>query len=114
LTDLDADSLHQLSGVVPNDPDILAGFGWALHTMGDTAGGLAEIQTALSLAPDNPQALYNKARIFVETGKPEEALPLLQRVVGSNSEYTEPAQQVLDLLQAGAPEATAEPSPDSN
>jgi tetratricopeptide (TPR) repeat protein len=114
LTDLDADSLHQLSGVVPNDPDILAGFGWALHTMGDTAGGLAEIETALSLAPDNPQALYNKARIFVETGKPEEALPLLQRVVVSNSEYTEPAQQVLDLLQAGAPEATAEPSPDSN
>ena len=99
LTETNAAALQQVSGVVPNDPDLLAGFGYALHLMGDTDAGLIEIEGALALAPENAQALYNKARIMVDLGDYETAIGLLERILRSESPYVDSAQDLLDALE---------------
>ena len=92
--------LQQSIVILPNDPDVRAGFGWALHTLGQTENGLAEIETALRIAPNNPRTLLYKARILLDSDRPGEAIPLLQQVIATESPYADEAQQILNNLGA--------------
>jgi tetratricopeptide (TPR) repeat protein len=98
LTPAGLDTLRRTSVLLPNDPDVRAGFGWALYSMGQTEQGLAEIEIALKIAPDNPRALFYKAKILIAQNQKEAALPLLKRVVELKSYFAADAQQILDEL----------------
>ncbi len=87
--------LLQLAEAMSDNPDILAAFGWALHLVGETEAGLVQLDAALAINPDHPLALYNKARILVDEGDIDNALPYLRRVAASDSEYADDAQRIL-------------------
>jgi len=98
---LSANSLSaaRLTGdALPPDPSLMAGFAWALHSMGDTPAALAEIQEALALDNTHPEALYTQARILVAVGEVEAAAPILERVIAMGSPYTTLAQTLLNEL----------------
>ncbi|PJF21385.1 MAG: hypothetical protein CUN56_11370 [Phototrophicales bacterium] len=94
--------LQQSRANLPPDPTLRAGFGWALHQLGDSAGGLIEVEAALALEPDNEQALYYKAQILIDMGNIPAAIPILQRLAAQGSTW---AQDTLTRL----PEVTDEP-----
>ena len=82
----------------PDDPELLSAYGWALHATGDSLAGLAHIEEALSLAPDNPQILYDKAHVLVEMGRDAEARPLLERVAETYTPVAIDAQELLRTI----------------
>ncbi len=82
----------------PDDPELLSAYGWALHATGDSLAGLAHIEEALSLAPDNPQILFDKAHVLVEMGHDAEARPLLERVAEMYAPVAIDAQELLRTL----------------
>jgi tetratricopeptide (TPR) repeat protein len=90
--------MQQTRDQLPSDPDLIAGFGWTLHTLGDTASGLTEIDAALALDPDSAVALYYKARILIETNDLSAVQSLLRRVADSDTPYALDAEHLLDLL----------------
>ncbi len=98
LTSAGMGALNELAVQLSDDPDLKAAFGWALHTVGETLTGLAQIEDALTIAPDNPRALYEKARIFLEISREDEAVDLLRRVVEMDFLYVEEARRILDSL----------------
>jgi tetratricopeptide (TPR) repeat protein len=53
--------------------------GWALTTAGRFSEALAPLDRALSLEPDNPNALTWKGGALVGLKRPEQALPLLEK-----------------------------------
>ncbi|MBI2321268.1 MAG: glycosyltransferase [Chloroflexi bacterium] len=57
----------------------LHGLGAARLLAGDVAGALRAFQDALSLAPDQPDALLGAAQALLRLERPAEALPLLER-----------------------------------
>lgn len=89
---------------IPNDgeqdPSVLSANGWALYVSGDIDGGLVLIDQALAIQSDNPRALFDKARIFLETQRTSSAIPLLQQLANGNSVFAGPAQGLLDREQA--------------
>lgn len=89
------------SGVITDasggeNPAAISANGWALHVRGDTAGGLDLINQALIIDPTNPRALFDKARIFLDTNRIDEALSLLEQLINSNSVFAGPAQGLLE------------------
>lgn len=84
-----------------NDPEVMSSYGWALHRTGDTAAGLEQIETALILDPDNPRALYDKARILLELDRPGEAIPLLEQAAAADSPFAALAAALLSSLRGG-------------
>ncbi len=95
---LEIDGLSTLESAtvqLPNDPELRAGFGWALHTMGETEAGLEQLDVALGIEPNNPRALLYKARIWLEGDNSADALPLLERVAALESPYQLEAQRLL-------------------
>jgi tetratricopeptide (TPR) repeat protein len=95
------ETLKQAVNETPDDPDTRASYGWALHSAGDSEAGLAEIDAALELAPANPRALVYKARVLLEIGRTDEAIPLLEQVVQMDSEFAVEAQRILQNLESG-------------
>ncbi len=96
---LEIDGLSTLESAtvqLPNDPELRAGFGWALYTMGEATAGLEQLNRALTIAPNNPRALYYKARILLDDDKTAEARPLLEQVAEQESPYQLEAQRLLD------------------
>lgn len=81
------------------DPAAISANGWALHVLGNTEGGLDLINQVLAVDPDNPRALFDKSRILLDTDRVDEALPLLEQLVNSNSTFAIPARNMLDSLQ---------------
>ena len=81
------------------DPAAISANGWALHILGNTEDGLDLINQVLAADPDNPRALFDKARIFLDTDRADEAIPLLDRLIDSNSSFARPAQNMIDSLQ---------------
>ncbi|MEO1288467.1 MAG: tetratricopeptide repeat protein [Chloroflexota bacterium] len=81
------------------DPSALSASGWASHVRGDSASGLALIEQALIIDPDNPRALFDKARVLLETNRTEQALPLLQQLADGNSVFAGLAQGLLEREQ---------------
>jgi|GEM_PF-1308925 len=78
------------------DPSIISANGWALHVQGDSEGGLALVEEALALDPTNPRALFDKARIYLETDRAELAIPLLEILAEGDSVFAGPARGLLE------------------
>lgn len=90
-----------------DDPDLLSAYGWALHSTGESDAGLEQIERALEIDPINPRALFDKARIFIDTDRRAEAIPILQRVATTYTPYGTQAQALLAELSN-----PATPTPD--
>jgi tetratricopeptide (TPR) repeat protein len=97
LTAEGLNALEQTIASVPENADARAGYGWALHILGETERGLAEIDRALELAPGNPRALFYKASSGWKAAI-EDAVPLLRQVAESPSPFAVQAQRVLTNL----------------
>jgi tetratricopeptide (TPR) repeat protein len=99
---LGGDGLMALGGALrnnPTDPDLLAGMGWAYSVLGDTEGGEAMIDEALSLAPDNPRARYYKARILLgRVPDDPQARELLTTLIADGGPFQTEAQRILNSL----------------
>jgi tetratricopeptide (TPR) repeat protein len=79
-----------------NDPAVISANGWALHLNGDSTAGLAMVENALSIDPTNPRALFDKARILQETGRAEEARPILEGLAAGDSPFAPVAARLLE------------------
>lgn len=82
-----------------DDPNILSAYGWALHSTGDSTAGLEQIERALELDANSVRALFDKARILMESDRQAEAIPILQRVAQTYTPYGTQAQAILAGLQ---------------
>jgi tetratricopeptide (TPR) repeat protein len=78
------------------DPVALSAQGWALHRTGQTEEGLVQIQTALDADPDNPRARYDLARIYLDTGRTEEARPILEALAQEDHSFAPLAERLLE------------------
>ncbi|MDQ7024271.1 MAG: tetratricopeptide repeat protein [Anaerolineae bacterium] len=81
-----------------NDPAVIAANGWVLHILGQSEVGLEYVNRALDIDPLNPRAQYDKARILIEVGREDEAVPLLETLAGGDSPFATTAQRLLDGL----------------
>jgi tetratricopeptide (TPR) repeat protein len=79
-----------------DDPAYISAQGWALHVNGDTDAGLAAVERALAIDPENPRALFDRARILLETGRTQQAEALFQQLVTGNSPYARAAERLLN------------------
>ncbi len=91
------ESINQALGVMPNDPDLLAGLGWALFNEGDVVAGQQQVEAALAIDPNNPRALFYKAQILLATGEDDAlAFSLLEEVAAGNSTVSTEASRILE------------------
>jgi tetratricopeptide (TPR) repeat protein len=98
LTALGFDVGGQLSSMDLGDADVLAELGWSLYNGGDLIGAQNQLNAALTIDPQNPRALYYRARILLDSNEILAAVPLLQLVVVSNSEFAVESQRILTSL----------------
>lgn len=107
--------LAQASRDLPDDPDVRASYGWALHTVGRTEEGLDELQAAFALAPENATALYFRGRIALDQGNLSLAFELLSAVADSVSPYAVQAVAYLAEIESrlSLPEGTPEVLPEA-
>jgi cytochrome c-type biogenesis protein CcmH/NrfG len=99
LTSGGLDTLEQAARLMPDDPDVLAAYGWALYTSGDPEAALSQLDTALAISPLHPRSLYYKAQISLERGNLGQAASLFEQVADSHSEFSDEARRVLESLQ---------------
>jgi tetratricopeptide (TPR) repeat protein len=64
--------------------------GAVLVRIGQTAAGIAELQKALSIKPDDSSAQMNLALAYEQTGSPAKALPLFARVESTSNTERQP------------------------
>lgn len=99
---LGSDGLVALDGALrnnPDDPDLLAGMGWAFVVLGDVDEGEALIDEALTLDPANPRARYYKARVLLgRAGDDPTARELLAALAAGDGPFHTEAQRILDSL----------------
>lgn len=81
-----------------DNPDLLSAYGWALHSTGESEAGLAQVERALNIDANNNRALFDKARILLETDRQDEAIPLLERIAQTYTPFGTDAQALLDSL----------------
>lgn len=82
------------------DPVALSAQGWALHRIGRTEEGLAQVLAALDAAPQSPRARYDLARIYLDTGRGEEARPILEVLAAEDHPFAPLAERLLAGLAA--------------
>jgi tetratricopeptide (TPR) repeat protein len=92
------DNLRNLRQDMPEDPSLIAGIGWQLYNNGNLDEGIAEIDYALSIDPNNAEALYYKARTLLNVGQVDAARPFIQRLVDEPTAYTSWANNMLAIL----------------
>lgn len=75
--------LNKVNAEYPWHPAIASNLGFMklVYSGGDTSGVMASYNRALSLDPDYPQALLNKAGFLIATGKKGEASKILKRLL---------------------------------
>ncbi|MGB1286797.1 MAG: tetratricopeptide repeat protein, partial [Aggregatilineales bacterium] len=83
----------------PDDPTALARYAWALHLQGDSEGASQQLEAALALDPDNPDAQFNKARILLDSGLQDAAIDILADLADGTSLYAGTAQAMLQNLR---------------
>lgn len=98
LTSSGVDALEELLGALPPSADAQAGYGWAMYLAGDRELGLDLIERVLAVEPENPRALYYRARILIENGDNQGASELLRRLVGGSSAFAARAAALLEGL----------------
>lgn len=92
-------ALDDMLNTYPDDPDLLAGMGWALFTLGEQAQGRAQVEQALAIDPDNPRATFYKAQMLLILEEDQElARQLLEQVAASDSSFAEDARRVLETM----------------
>ncbi len=96
LTQESLDFMQAMGEDLPADPVLFAGYGWALYSLGDVAGGEQAIDAALSMAPEDPTALYYKARFLLDQDRQDEALPYVRSLARLDSPYRDWAQSELE------------------
>ncbi|MBD3856692.1 MAG: sulfatase-like hydrolase/transferase [Acidobacteria bacterium] len=87
---------------------------WAdfLQRQNDMEDSLTKIEQAASIAPDDPAVLEALGRAYLDSGRPGEALNILQRALAAThgeSPLYETRRQVLLRASASTPRATARP-----
>jgi tetratricopeptide (TPR) repeat protein len=100
LTTSGVDALEALLGALPPSADAQAGYGWAMYLAGDRELGQDMIERVLTIEPGNPRALYYRARILIDVGDTEEAIELLERLVGGSSTFAARAAALLEGLNS--------------
>ena len=80
--------LQRAADLAPDDAAVRHYLGYALWRIGQADAAEIELKRALKLAPDHTETLYilgriaaSRAAALIETQKPAEAVPLLQRAV---------------------------------
>ncbi|MEM6527185.1 MAG: tetratricopeptide repeat protein [Chloroflexota bacterium] len=92
-------ALDETLTMLPDDPDVLAGLGWAQFSTGNRELGRSQVDQALEIAPDNPRAMYYKARIILFDGvNTDVAVRLLEDVAATDNDFTIEAQRLLASL----------------
>lgn len=81
-----------------DNPDLLTAYGRALHQRGQSEAGLIQVERALTLDPQHPQAIVDKARILIALNRPEEARNLLTDLLKRETALNDAAQALLDTL----------------
>ncbi len=77
------------------DPVALSAQGWALHQIGRSEEGLAQVQAALDADPQSPRARYDLARIYLDTGRPDDARPILEGLAQEDHPFAPLAERLL-------------------
>lgn len=100
----DAEALcQQALRDTPNDPDLRSMLAEIRRTRGDFAGAAAILDKLLDENPKNPRALLGRANLYLDTGEPEKAIPLLREVLKTDRtrQRTAGAQLVIALERTG-------------
>jgi putative PEP-CTERM system TPR-repeat lipoprotein len=86
--------------VAPNAPAVMDTTALVLLSNGQAQKAEATINRALDIEPNNPTFTYHKAMILEASGRGNEALPLLERIVNNNQKFAErdAAQQMLEKV----------------
>jgi tetratricopeptide (TPR) repeat protein len=96
---LEANIIADLESVValmPENPDVQAALGWALHQAEDTQAALEQLDSVLNAYPDHPRSLLYKARIWLEIGQMAEARALLAQIASAESPVQAEALRLLE------------------
>jgi arylsulfatase A-like enzyme/Tfp pilus assembly protein PilF len=88
--------------------------GWAetLQRQGHTAEALGRLETAAGIAPSDPAVLEALGRAYLDCGRPDDALTILQRAVAATdqgSPQSERRRQELREASAAVPRSAARP-----
>lgn len=105
LPAVDVDYLRQSVDTLPPDPDLLAGLAWTLYSTGDSGRALAQLELALVLDLNHPQALYYTAQILLARDDISAARPLVERLARLDSPHAEWAEATLASHFAAPPAA---------
>jgi tetratricopeptide (TPR) repeat protein len=104
MVNADPQAIRQAGSALPDDPDLLAGMGWALYNAGDLATGNAYLERALTLRPGHPPALHYRAQIAIEQGTFDVARNHLEALIRQGDDYSGWAVETLAALdEAAAP-----------
>jgi tetratricopeptide (TPR) repeat protein len=94
------------AGLGEHAGEVYAGLGAARQTAGDAAGAADAYTTALSIDPDQPDALQGKGELLLAAGKPAEAVAPLARAVDLESADAAARSSLARAYQAaGDPDA---------
>jgi tetratricopeptide (TPR) repeat protein len=105
---------HEGLALLPDDPVMLEGLGYALWYAGHEANALTYLSRALNSAPENASALLARGQIQADLGRPRPALADLDRLAGCEPDLPEYRADLrsargLSLAAIGrTPEAEAE------
>jgi tetratricopeptide (TPR) repeat protein len=90
----------------PADADLRATLAEIRRVRGDAAGAAAILDQLLKENPANPRAMFARGNLYLDTGEPEKAVPLLREVLKSDRsrQRTAGAQLVVALERTGQTE----------
>lgn len=86
-----------------DQPAIMDTFGWVLVQQGQVKRGLDLLQSAVSKSPTSPDIRYHLAVALDKSGRSQEARKELERLLESNSDFSEAAaaKSLLNRLKSG-------------
>lgn len=82
-----------------DDPTVLSATAWAQHILGDSETALNTLNRALEQDPNNIRANFDKARILVDIGQPDEAREILSWISQSQTSFAPPAARLLESIE---------------
>ncbi len=95
-----ATAYQRLLAALPDEPQLLLGFGTLLLQAGEVERGLGLIDRLLALVPDHPIALSNRGNALRSLGQPAEALRCYDRAIAAKPDYASAWYNRGALLQA--------------
>ncbi len=80
------------------DPVALSAQGWALYQTGRSEEGLAQVEAAYQLAPQNPRVRFDLARIYLDSGRTAEARPIFESLAQEDHAFAPLASRILETI----------------